>query len=126
MQFPVSYKRYYSFIFAFSSSLSSKYPFFATVNIKNSWLITHSITNLSFFYQILYFPSNKSNLLSFTQFLFPISRLNYKMNTIETEFGFDEYIMPTTYSTMPKLESYDAQLYPSGTKNLEKCNLLTK
>lgn len=36
------------------------------------------------------------------------------MNTIETEFGFDEYIMPTTYSTMFKLESYDAQLYPSA------------
>ncbi|KAI8080874.1 hypothetical protein BDF21DRAFT_462553 [Thamnidium elegans] len=35
-------------------------------------------------------------------------------NNIETEFGFDEYIMPTTYSTMPKLESYDAQLYPSA------------
>ncbi|KAG2204145.1 hypothetical protein INT47_011628 [Mucor saturninus] len=35
-------------------------------------------------------------------------------NTIETEFGFDEYIMPTTYSTMAKLESYDAQLYPSA------------
>ena len=37
------------------------------------------------------------------------------MNNIETEFGFDEYIMPTTYSTIPKVESYDAQLYPSGT-----------
>jgi len=36
------------------------------------------------------------------------------MNNIETEFGFDEYIMPTTYSTMPKVGSYDAQLYPSG------------
>ncbi|KAK4517520.1 60S ribosomal protein L15 [Mucor velutinosus] len=36
------------------------------------------------------------------------------MNNIETEFGFDEYIMPTTYSTMPKVESYDAQLYPSA------------
>lgn len=35
-------------------------------------------------------------------------------NTIETEFGFDEYILPTTYSTMTKLESYDAQLYPSA------------
>ncbi|KAI8997186.1 hypothetical protein BDB01DRAFT_840629 [Pilobolus umbonatus] len=36
------------------------------------------------------------------------------MNNIESEFGFDEYIMPTTYSTIPKLESYDAQLYPSA------------
>lgn len=41
--------------------------------------------------------------------------LKIKMNNIETEFGFDEYIMPTTYSTIPKVESYDAQLYPSGT-----------
>ncbi|KAI9276835.1 hypothetical protein BDA99DRAFT_494246 [Phascolomyces articulosus] len=32
---------------------------------------------------------------------------------METDFGFDEYIMPTTYADMPKLESYDAQLYPS-------------
>ncbi|CEP10168.1 hypothetical protein [Parasitella parasitica] len=39
------------------------------------------------------------------------------MNNIETEFGFDEYIMPTTYSTAPKVESYDAQLYPSGIVN---------
>ncbi|KAI8642800.1 hypothetical protein BD408DRAFT_365971 [Parasitella parasitica] len=36
------------------------------------------------------------------------------MNNIETEFGFDEYIMPTNYSTVPKVESYDAQLYPSA------------
>lgn len=36
------------------------------------------------------------------------------MNTIESEFGFDEYIMPTTYSTVSKLEPFDAQLYPSG------------
>ncbi|CAO3655557.1 unnamed protein product [Mucor hiemalis] len=35
-------------------------------------------------------------------------------NNIETEFGFDEYILPTTYSTMTKLESSDAQLYPSA------------
>ena len=34
---------------------------------------------------------------------------------MEADFGFDEYIMPTTYAEMPKLESYDAQLYPSGT-----------
>ena len=33
---------------------------------------------------------------------------------MEADFGFDEYIMPTTYTDMPKLESYDAQLYPSG------------
>ncbi|KAI8140008.1 hypothetical protein BJV82DRAFT_624764 [Fennellomyces sp. T-0311] len=32
---------------------------------------------------------------------------------MEADFGFDEYIMPTTYAEMPKLESYDAQLYPS-------------
>lgn len=42
------------------------------------------------------------------------------MNNIETEFGFDEYIMPTTYSTMPKVGSYDAQLYPSGTYTIYK------
>lgn len=36
------------------------------------------------------------------------------MNSIESEFGFDEYIMPTTYSTLTKMESFDAQLYPSG------------
>ncbi|KAI7899829.1 uncharacterized protein BX663DRAFT_440411 [Cokeromyces recurvatus] len=41
------------------------------------------------------------------------------MNTIETEFSFDEYIMPTTtaaaaFSTMHKVESFDAQLYPSA------------
>lgn len=36
------------------------------------------------------------------------------MNSIESEYGFDEYIMPTTYSTMPKLEQFDAQLYPSA------------
>lgn len=40
------------------------------------------------------------------------------MNTIESEFGFDEYIMPTTYSTVPKLEPFDAQLYPSGNSDL--------
>ena len=45
-------------------------------------------------------------------------------NTMETtEFGFDEYIMPTTYSTMAKLESYDAQLYPSGTNEKKKIKL---
>ncbi|KAI9318094.1 hypothetical protein BX666DRAFT_1587778 [Dichotomocladium elegans] len=32
---------------------------------------------------------------------------------MESDFGFDEYIMPTTYTDAPKLESYDAQLYPS-------------
>ncbi|KAI8076630.1 uncharacterized protein B0P05DRAFT_511576 [Gilbertella persicaria] len=36
------------------------------------------------------------------------------MNSIESEFGFDEYIMPTTYSTMTKMEPFDAQLYPSA------------
>ncbi|CAO3681515.1 unnamed protein product [Rhizopus microsporus] len=36
------------------------------------------------------------------------------MNTIESEFGFDEDIMPTTYSTVSKLEPFDAQLYPSA------------
>ncbi|KAI9481480.1 MAG: hypothetical protein EXX96DRAFT_566920 [Benjaminiella poitrasii] len=40
------------------------------------------------------------------------------MNNIETEFSFDEYIMPTnstvTFSTMPKVESFDVQLYPSA------------
>ncbi|KAL1935830.1 hypothetical protein VTP01DRAFT_4970 [Rhizomucor pusillus] len=33
---------------------------------------------------------------------------------MESDYGFDEYIVPTTYSEVPKLESYDAQLYPSG------------
>jgi hypothetical protein len=42
------------------------------------------------------------------------------MNTIESEFGFDEYIMPTTYGAIPKLESFDAQLYPSGKKKKKK------
>lgn len=40
-------------------------------------------------------------------------------SNIETEFGFDEYIMPSnatsTFTTMSKVESFDAQLYPSGT-----------
>ncbi|OBZ91845.1 Max-like protein X [Choanephora cucurbitarum] len=36
------------------------------------------------------------------------------MNSIESEFGFDEYIMPTTYSTLTKMEPFDAQLYPSA------------
>jgi hypothetical protein len=48
------------------------------------------------------------------------------MNTIESEFGFDEYIMPTTYGAIPKLESFDAQLYPSGKKkNQIKSNDVT-
>jgi hypothetical protein len=43
--------------------------------------------------------------------------------TTASEFGFDEYIMPTTYSTMPtKLESYDSQLYPSGTCFIKNSN----
>lgn len=44
-----------------------------------------------------------------------------QLETTTSEFGFDEYIMPTTYSVMPtKLESFDAQLYPSGTLLSEK------
>ncbi|KAI8880420.1 HLH-domain-containing protein [Backusella circina FSU 941] len=34
------------------------------------------------------------------------------MNTIDSEFGFEEYISTTNY--MPKLESFDSQLYPSA------------
>ena len=36
------------------------------------------------------------------------------VSAFESEFGFDEYIMPTTYSTLTKMEPFDAQLYPSG------------
>ncbi|KAJ8661509.1 hypothetical protein O0I10_002775 [Lichtheimia ornata] len=32
---------------------------------------------------------------------------------MESDFGFDEYIISNTYTDVPKLESYDAQLYPS-------------
>lgn len=37
---------------------------------------------------------------------------------IESEFGFEEYIMPSNAPStfMSKVESFDAQLYPSGTK----------
>lgn len=38
---------------------------------------------------------------------------------MESDFGFDEYIMPTTYADAPKLESFDAQLYPSTTGKLK-------
>lgn len=40
---------------------------------------------------------------------------------MESDYGFDEYIVPTTYSEVPKLESYDAQLYPSG-KEIISCS----
>ncbi|KAI9012000.1 hypothetical protein CLU79DRAFT_722510 [Phycomyces nitens] len=32
---------------------------------------------------------------------------------MESDYGFDEYIMPTTYAGVPKLECYNTQLYPS-------------
>jgi hypothetical protein len=38
------------------------------------------------------------------------------MNTIDSEFGFEEYISTTNY--MPKLENFDGQLYPSGKQYL--------
>ncbi|KAI7858949.1 hypothetical protein BDC45DRAFT_497949 [Circinella umbellata] len=44
---------------------------------------------------------------------------------METDYGFDEYIMSTTYTEMPKLESYDAQLYPSGMGYVCDPNVMT-
>ena len=38
------------------------------------------------------------------------------MNTIDSEFGFEEYISTTNY--MPKLENFDGQLYPSGKQSV--------
>ncbi|KAI8379655.1 uncharacterized protein BYT42DRAFT_613942 [Radiomyces spectabilis] len=35
------------------------------------------------------------------------------MDATYPNFGFDEYIMPTTYAASLKLEPYDAQLYPT-------------
>lgn len=104
-------------------NLSRQHPLFIVVLIPFCWFTLFLAHAPNYSNQL--FPISHTN--TYKPFRWAIS-LSYtflpssyrKTTAMESDFGFDEYIISNTYTDVPKLESYDAQLYPSGNEMTHK------